>query len=111
MKGYLLPLAFMAFAAQATADTDAVIVARHEFQGLEFSIGSEATNAFEYFQRYPPVFAWRIANYPTERMAEFTVVTTQGTRLKVTQRLTPGLEVGVHVTVSEANGSYQLVVR
>jgi hypothetical protein len=43
-------------------------------------------------------------------MAEFTVVTTQGTRLKVTQRLTPGLDVGTHVTVSEANGSYQLFV-
>lgn len=44
-------------------------------------------------------------------MAEFTVVTTQGTRLKVTQKLTPGLELGAHVTVTEVNGSYQLLVR
>lgn len=65
MKAYLLPMAFMALAAQAVTDTEAVIVARREFQGLEFSIGSEPGTAFEYFQSYPPVFAWRIANYPT----------------------------------------------
>ena len=44
-------------------------------------------------------------------MAEFPVVSTQGTRLKVTQKLTAGLDVGAHVTVAEGNGSYQLVVR
>lgn len=45
MKRYLLPMAFLAFAAQATTDTDAVIVARREFQGLEFSIGTEPVTA------------------------------------------------------------------
>jgi len=44
-------------------------------------------------------------------MAEFTVVSTQGTRLKVTQKFTAALDVGAPVAVTEGNGSCQLVVR
>ncbi|HXW65232.1 MAG TPA: hypothetical protein VEK74_09125 [Burkholderiaceae bacterium] len=98
-------MAFLASAAQATTFTEAVIVARHEFQGFEFSISSQSGTAFEYFQPFPPVFAWRIANYPTEHVAEFTVVSKQGTRLKVTQKLAAGPDVNAHVAVTEGNGS------
>ncbi|HXY21743.1 MAG TPA: hypothetical protein VEI29_03600 [Burkholderiaceae bacterium] len=50
-------MAFLACAAQATTETEAVIVAPHEFRGLEFSIASEPGIAFAYFQRFPPEFA------------------------------------------------------
>lgn len=109
MKGYLLPVAFVVLANPALADTEAIIVGRHEFEAIDLSIGPAPLTVGEYLQRYPPTSVWRVANYPRQRMAEFTVVTPQGQQLKVTQKIAVGLEVGAHVRLIEVNGERQLV--
>ena len=111
MKGFGLALALVAFATSALADTDAIIVARREFEAVDFSIGPELPTVGEYVRRYPPASDLRLPSIPTQRMAEYTVVTTEGKRLKITQKVAAGLDLGAHVTIIEANGSQRLVVR
>ena len=108
MKTYLLAAASLVFTNAVFADTDAIIVGRHEIEAIDLSIGPEPINAGEYLQRYPPTSVWRLANYPRQRVAEFTVVTHQGQRLKITQKVVAGLEVGEHVRLTEIRGAMQL---
>jgi hypothetical protein len=94
------------------SDTDesGVIVSRHEFQAADLSSARDGDTVGEFLRRSPASGPLRAPDVPLVRMANYTIETSAGKRLHVTQKVDKALEPGVHVVVHDEQGVPHLVV-
>jgi hypothetical protein len=76
---------------------------------MDLSSAPDAQSMGEFLRRSPPAPAFRPPGVPMVRMADYTVETSTGERLHVTQKADFGLAPGVHVSVQEDHGVIRLV--